>query len=291
MKKIISAIAALTACAVMLSACGGNSGSDLTDEIETSASVSEETKAAEAEETTEETTEASETSETAEEVTDSADEEQAPAEAAASFASLDEFAASDIEELAFSPVEVKESNIYDFTMAFVGATSMYIDAASTDGSMAMTMAADANNRIAMDVTDTDGSRAIMIIKDMKMYMLDPSTSTGMYTSVDESIFEEYDLKAAFEEMASIDEDDITDSEVIMYCPVSIDGTTYTVEAMDEGCMLFNGDGSLYAIVSDESTDINVLLINSLTSEVPSNAFDVPEGYELTDLDAAMAAQQ
>ena len=277
MKKIISAIAALTACAVMLSACGGNSGSDLTDEIETSASVSEETKAAEAEETTEETTEASETSETAEEVTDSADEEQAPAEAAASFASLDEFAASDIEELAFSPVEVKESNIYDFTMAFVGATSMYIDAASTDGSMAMTMAADANNRIAMDVTDTDGSRAIMIIKDMKMYMLDPSTSTGMYTSVDE--------------MASIDEDDITDSEVIMYCPVSIDGTTYTVEAMDEGCMLFNGDGSLYAIVSDESTDINVLLINSLTSEVPSNAFDVPEGYELTDLDAAMAAQQ
>lgn len=290
MKKIISALAALTACAVMLSACGGNSGSDLTDEIETSASVSEETKAAEAEETTGETTEASETSETAEEVT-GADEEQVSAENAASFASLDEFAASDIEELAFAPVEVKESNIYDFTMTFVGATSMYIDAASTDGSMAMTMAADANNKIAMDVTDTDGSRAVIIIKDMKMYMLDPSTSTGMYTSVDESIFEEYDLKAAFEEMASIDEDDITDSEVIMCCPVSINGTTYTVEAMDEGCMLFNGDGSLYAIVSDGSTDINVLLINSLTSEVPSNAFDVPEGYELTDLDAAMAAQQ
>ncbi len=275
MKKIFAAIAAVTVCAVMFTACGGKQ--DTVTTSETTAAVSEETKSAAAEDAPAE----SETTETTE-AEETAEAEEISAEVY-SFASLDEFADSGYEALTYTAVNVKDSNTYDFVMDFEGATSMYIDAEETDGTTAMTMALDAENRIAMDVT-ADGARSIIIIKDMKMYMLDPATSTGYYMTIDESIFEEYDLKEAFSEIASFDESDISDSEEIMSCKVSIGGEDYTAEKVEDGCMLFNADGSIYAIVGEENdSSISALIINSMSSEVPDSAFDIPDGYTLSDL--------
>ena len=123
-----------------------------------------------------------------------------------------------------------------------------------------------------------------------MYMLDPSTMTGMYYEVDESIFDEYNTEELLGQL-SIDENAISKTEKIDSCKVEIDGKAYTFEYSEGAGFLFD-NGKLCAILSNEtSLDITVLLVNEFSGKVPANAFDIPDGYELVDLSEAMAGLQ
>ncbi len=208
-----------------------------------------------------------------------------------SFSSLKKFAASDLDDLPYKKVSAKNSNLFDYVTALSGADSIYLDAETTDGSEAMTMACDDKGNIALSY-DMDGEKVKVIIKNQKLYILDPATKTGLYTKLDKSGMEEYveSIKDSFEELSSFDTSDLSPNEKIKTCTVSIAGKDYTVEKADDGCILFKDDGSMYAIVSsDPSADVNVLIINEYSKDVPSGAFSIPKGYELTDLDEALSS--
>ncbi len=294
MKRNISALAAVMVCAVMLASCGENNGQGLTDET----TAPNETIGFSAVETTSETTsdETSETTEaatTTEETTTSEAEtvsEEITEEEGLVYASLEEFANSDIKNIGGTETAFEESCTYNFTNTLGDASSFYLDVESVDKTIAMTMAFD-EKRIALDAVDENGERFIIIIKDSLMYMLDPAEKEGFYMQVDESIWDEYNSEEMLGEI-DIDEDSIKESEYLNSCPVIIDGEKFTCESDGESCFLYNEDGELSAIVvSDDSYEINALIVNKFTDTVPSSAFDIPDGYELTDLDAALAELQ
>lgn len=299
MKKLISAIAAVVSCAVILTACGGNSGADVEDGA--GASAPEGTKAVSVIDDIEtvkndaESTESTESTKN-EEITESTNSEAAadsaaPSGSTPSFASLDEFAASDLSALTYVDTAAEKSNTYNFIMDLEGATALYVDAETTDGSTSAKMALDANNNISIDAAE-GGDRSIIILKDMKMYILDPLSKSCYYMSVDESIFQEYDLKKAFEEMASIDKSSISSTQIVQSANVSINGKDYVFEGVEGGGMLYNTNGSIYAVINNEnSSDITALVINSLTKDLPAGVFDIPSDYELIDFDAVIGSQQ
>lgn len=296
MKKLISAIAAVVSCAVILTACGGNSGADVEDGA--GASAPEGTKAVsviddiETVKTDAESTESTKS----EEITESTNSEAAadsasPSGSTPSFASLDEFAASDLSALTYVDTAAEKSNTYNFIMDFEGATALYLDAETTDGSTSAKMAVDANNNISVDAAE-GGDRSVIILKDMKMYILDPSSKSCYYMAADESIFQEYDLKNAFEEMASIDKSSISSTQIVQSANVSINGKDYVFEGVEGGGMLYNTNGSIYAVINNEnSSDITALVINSFTKDLPAGVFDIPSDYELIDFDAVIGSQQ
>ena len=135
---------------------------------------------------------------------------------------------------------------------------------------------------------------IILITNMKMYMLNPAEKTGLYYEVDESIFDEYDLEEAFSQM-SIDEEAISNAQNMNSGTVQVGGKEYILETAKDAetaetaGFLFNADGSIYAIVAnDNSRDLNVLLVNEFSKNVPAGIFAVPSDYELVDLMSALS---
>ncbi len=292
MKRNISALAAVMVCAVMLTSCGGNNEQGLTDETaapnetigfsaaEVTASVTTEAVTTTAEETT-----TSETEAATSEAETTSDEDEGLV-----YASLEEFANSDLGSIEGTEIAFEESCTYDFTNTLGDADSFFLDVESVDDTIAMTMAFE-EKKIALDAIDENGERFIVIIKDSTMYMLNPAEKQGFYMQADESIWDEYNSEEMLGEI-DIDEDAIKESEYLNSCPVIIDGEKFTCESDGESCFLYNEDGELSAIVvSDDSYEINALIVNKFTAEVPSSAFDIPDEYELTDLDAALSALQ
>ncbi len=208
-----------------------------------------------------------------------------------SFSSLNKFAASDLDSLTYKTISAKKSNLYDYVTSLSGADSIYLDAETTDGSVTMTMACDDKGNISLSY-DMDGEKFNVMIKNQKLYILDPATKTGLYTKLDKSGLEEYSesIKESFEELSSFNASDLSPNEKIKTCTVSIAGKDYTVEREGDECVLFKDDGSMYAIISgDKSKDVNVLIINEYSKNVPSGSFNIPKGYELTDLDEALSS--
>lgn len=301
MKKIISAIAALAACAVMLTACGGDTGTaDLQDEVTTTSaavtegnddtdSVPESDEADEKDEKDEDGISSDDEEITNEEDTSEDDDNSGDSAPVSSvYASLDEFAMSDIGSLPYKKVAATDTNTYDFVKTLEGANGLYLNVESTDNTFAMSMAFDAKNNIALDMIDESGVRVLIIITNFKMYMLDPSSMTGMYFAVDESIFDDYNMEEMLSQI-NIDENAISDSEEIDSCNVEIAGEEYTFEYSGGSGFLYKADGKLYAIVTDnDSLDLTALIVNEFSGNVPANAFDIPSGYELVDLSDAMA---
>lgn len=303
MKKIISAIAALTACAVMLTACGGgDTSTELQDEITTTA-AEEVTTSEEADDNSNEgsETEKADSSNEDDNDSDSADidngdddeikdddtDKGSSEPASVVFASLSEFAESDLYDLPYEKTAAADSNTYDFIKTLEGADGLYLDIESTDKSVAMTMAFDAKNNIAMDVTDDTGTRVIIIITNMTMYMLEPTSMSGFYYAVDESVFDDYNMEEMLGQI-NIDEASLSDSEDIDSCTVEIGGTKYVFEFSNGSGFLYKTDGTLCAILTnDNSLEITTLIVNEFSKNVPANAFDIPSGYELVDLEAAL----
>ena len=290
MKKIIGAITALLMCAAMLTACGNGTTAELQDDITTTTAA--ETTTALKEEEPEATAifEEDETKANEEETTTTAAEtESTDAAPAADFASVDELTKIDFSDLATEQIAAEDSYTYQFMKTLEGAEGFYLDVKATDGSMAMKMAFDSNKNIAISVFSAkDDMTMDIIITDMKMYMLDPVTKTGLYYEVDESIFDEYNPEEALGQIA-VNEDTLSNAQALNCCTVKINGKNYVFESADEAGLLFNSNGDLYAIVTnDSSSELTALIVNEFSKNVPANAFDIPSDYELADLMAAMA---
>lgn len=292
MKKIISAIAALSVCAAMLTGCGGGgSTAELQNETTTAPVVTttavnvvfdNDEASEETAETKGKTEEASETKK--EEETTAATEPEDSADEKPEFDSLDEFAQYDLSSLSYEKVKAEDSHTYDFVKALEGAEGFYLDVETTDGTISMTMALQGKN-ISMDYIDDTGTRVLVLITDYVMYMFDPSTMVCYYFEVDESIFDEYNTDELLSQI-DIDESKLAKAEKVESCKVNIDGTDYTFEYSDGSGFLYDVNGKMYAIVSnDSSLDMNVLIIHEFSANVPAGTFDIPDGYEMMDFSA------
>lgn len=282
MKKLLSAVIPLCVCGIMLAGCGG------TGSQETSAETSAETTSAAAETTSEATTEA--TTEAATEATTEATEEKAAEAAGSSYGSIEEFAADPaVFDLPSESVSASESLIYNFVKTFEGAEEMYLDAVSTDGSVAATLAVSGSG---MYMKSSDGAQSItMIITDSKLYMLDDSQKAGYYSALTEDEASQFDTKELMSEFADLDMDEeINNAEDVKFCTVKIDGKDYRFETAEtDGGFLFDGDTLSAIIAPDSSNGFNALIINEFSSKVPDGIFDIPEDYQIVDM--AQAAQQ
>lgn len=293
MKKIIAMIAALTVSAAMLTACGGSgTPAELQDEVTTTSAAaanaadpddgSKEDDDAKTDETDAE--DGDSTGEASDDAKNDSDETAAGGDSAAVvFASIDELAEADFSAIDFDQTAAADSYTYEFVKTLEGAEGFYLDVESTDGSMAMAMAFDSNKNIAMNVSSSElGGEMNIIITDMTMYMLDPSTMTGMYYAVDESIFDEYNPEEALSQI-SVDEGVLSDSETIDSCKVQIGGKEYVFEYSNGAGFLYDG-GKLCAIISqDDSVELSALIVNEFSGNIPAGIFDIPDGYELVDL--------
>ncbi len=317
MKKIFISIASLALCSVMLASCGDNNSASVSDD--TSASVSagyDETKGAivkedtqtsaepeKPEETTKETeAPASETTETsALETTEAAASETTASETAASetkptaaaasgteFASIEDFIASDVSKLDYKTIAYSKSNTKKFVDSLENISGLYMDVEAVDGSLDITMAIK-DGKTFLDGT-TDGERIIMIINDGKLYILDPTTRSGFYMQADDEILEAMGGFSPDELISTIKAEDsaISDNDLLKVCDVSVNGKSCTFESSKSDGMLYGADGSPMCMIAyDDSYDISSIIINDFTGDVPADAFDIPEDYEIVDISEAL----
>lgn len=301
MKKFLAAIISLSLCGVMLAGCGGN-GSDNTVSDETTsaaADIGEAVTEADTEEKKDETeaetkaeteaeTEAEAETETETEAETEAKADDSAAVVGASYSTIDEFANDkSVFSLPTETISAGDSLTYGFVRTLEGATEFYMDVEATDGSMAMVMALSGKN-VYMKMSGSGADEKItVIIKDSVMYMLDDSTKSGYSFAADEDALNEYSVE---ELLGEIDMDkEIEEAEDVKVCKVEIGGKTYTFEVADtDAGFLFDGD-KLYAIISpDSDKEFNALIVHDFSGNVPSGVFEVPSGYEVVDLMAALA---
>lgn len=281
MKKFIAAAAAVSLCAVMLAACSSDSNTSQVIDSTTASEATTTTTAAKTEEKTEEITKESED-------TSSADNNDASdGSPIAAFASPEEFAASDLSSLSFEKVAMEDSNTHGLVSKFTGTDGFYIDVGSTDGKISMKMAMD-NKKIAIDITNNEGVRAIVIMSDSKMYTLDPSNMTGYYLTIDESMFNMDEILGQIGQQ-DLDLDSVSNADAVESCKVEIGGKEYIFEYSNNGGILYEADGTPYAIIPGENDlKVSILMINEFSGNVPSGMFDVPSGYTLIDFSEALA---
>lgn len=286
MKKFLAAIISLSLCGVMLSACGNDSGTntDVTESQTSSATETAETETDAAETETETDTE-TETETEAE-----AADDDAPAAAGGSYDTVDDFAKdSSVFSLPSETVSAADSLTYNFVKTLKGATKLYMDVESTDGSVTIVMALSGKDVYIKVAEASSDENLTIMIKDSVMYMLDDEAKSGYYMTATDEMMSEYD----FEEILSeIDMDkEIEEAEDVKVCTVEIGGKEYAFEIAETGGgFLFDGD-ELYAIINpDSSEDFNALIVHDFSGSVPSGVFEVPSDYELIDLEAAMAEQ-
>ena len=291
MKKFISAVAAISMCALMLTACGNNGTTDEggTESVtaEASVDVTEDTSSADTEQDKSED-DASDDEDENDIVIDNEDNDTDIGDML-SYDSFDDIDVSEIFTVDHEYIAAEESNMYSFAKSLEGATEFYLDAESTDGSVSMTMAFSQDN-VAMNVFEGSSATEIsIIIKDGMIYMLSPDEKTGFYFAADDDMMSQYDLESMLSQ-ANIDSN-IEASEVKAGM-VLIGGEEYIFEFNDESGMLFDSDSKLCAIISYEgSNGINTLVVNEFSSEVPDGAYDIPDDYTLTDLESALSAAE
>ena len=303
MKKIIAAIAALSMCALMLTACGDKTTGD--DNLTESITVSEPAGNAEAEteakteaeadsgaeEKTEETTSAAETEE--ETADTEADADETYTDIAAKYASLEEFYnADDVFDHPGDVVAGEDSYTYEFVKSFEGGSEFYMDLEAIDGSMRIVMAM-GSEKLAMTIEgEAEGMDAFsnisIIIADGKMYMLDSTEKSGISMSLSEEefaeMFSEYDPA---EILSEINIDTESDLGSIMSYKVDIGGKIYTFEhdgTNGNTGMLYDPNGKVCMVIAkDADEDIPAIIFNEFSVNVPAGAFDVPAGYSIMDL--------
>lgn len=208
---------------------------------------------------------------------------------AGEFDNLDALAASDVYTLAEENVSAKDSKTYNLVSSFEGASEIYLDVESTDGSMSMVMGI-ADKKVATKVNDPESETNVaIIIKDSKMYMLDEETKTGYSMASDDSVLAEYDLESMLSELNISEE--INNAEDVKTCLVKVDGEKYTFEiAETDGGFLFDKDDKLCAIISKAEGEMTVLKVNAFTTDAPDEIFEIPEGYEISDLESMLAGE-
>lgn len=289
MKKFISAIAAVSMCAVMFAACGDNGAADenLTESLtaEAEADVTENTSAVSEKSGTEADSE--DNGDSGEDIVINDDDDNDGGDLM-SFDSFDDIDADKIFTVDYEYISAEESNVYSFAETLKGAAELYLDVESTDGSVSVTMAL-SQDKIALNAFYGDAATEVsVIIKDGMMYMLSAEEKTGFYFAADEDIMAQYDLDSVLEQV-NIDKD--MELDEIKAAAVLIGGTEYVFEFSGSGGMIFDGGGKLRAMVSKESSNgINTMIVNEFGSTVPDGAFDIPDDYTIVDLETAFTGE-
>ena len=288
MKKFISAVAAISMCALMLAACGNNGTTDegSTESVtaEASADVTEDTSSADTEQDKSEDDTSDDEDEN--DIVIDNDDNDTDSGDMLSYDSFDDIDVSEIFTVDHEYIAAEESNMYSFAKTLEGGTEFYFDAEATDGSVSITMAF-SQDKIAMNAFDGSSATEIsIIIKDGMIYMLSPDEKSGFYFTADEEIMSQYDLESMLSQ-ANIDSD--MELSEVKSGAVIVGGEKYTFEFNDESGMLFNADGKLRAMISAEgSNGMHTLVVNEFSSNVPANAYDIPDDYTLTDLESALS---
>ena len=298
MKKIFAAIISLAMCAAMLTACGNDAGTTEVSDVTTTVSeaVKETEKETEAETTEAEATEAETTAaETEAETTAAETEAETEAEKKAeiaSYASIEEFANSgdafDSKSFVTDAVAAKDSLTYNWIRIFEGADGIYMDVEAIDGSITMIMGMKNNNIYVKMYEASSKTEMTILFADSKMYMLDEATKSGYYMTSDESTMEEYNIEAL---LGEIDFDAETENAAdVLVSKVEIDGVVYSFEIAETGGgFLFDKNNELVAIITnDTDAEFNGLKVNEFSGSAPDSLFEVPSGYQLIDLEAALA---
>lgn len=273
MKKFLSSIIALSLCGLMLTACSSNE-----DNAETT-TVSETTSTEELTVSDSET----EKSESEIEETTTANDVDTAVSDASGYASMEDFAASDVFSLSTEEVPFEESLTYAFSQSLTGATELYIDMEMVGSNgMGMAMAVTADNKMSMNMSYPDfGLDMTMLYKDSTLYNLDNTSKTGEYT-VNESFMDDYDLATAFEQIGV--NESLLNTENISKCTVDIGGKEYTFEVAGEsGGILFDSEGDISLIISLYE-GVNVAFItHDYSNKVPDGIFEIPADYTLTEI--------
>jgi|GEM_PF-2059676 len=274
MKKLFTAILALSLCGVMLTACGSENTTAETEPATTTVSEA----AAEVETTT--ATEAETTAATTEAETDAA--------ASTSYESLDDFVKSgDAFGLDTDMISASDSLTYNWIKVLDGADSIYMDVEAIDGSMTMVMGMK-EDMISMKMCEkASGTNMLIIFKDSKMYMIDEASKTGYYMSADASEMEDYDIGAV---LGDLDFDaEMENAADVKVTAVEIGGEKHTFEIAETGGgFLFDKDEKLLAILSpDTSAEMTALKVNEFTGTAPDSLFEISPDYQLIDMEAMM----
>lgn len=289
MKKIIASVAALSMCAFMLAACGDKTTGDstLTESITAGQTAGENNAAADDSSDSDKTEAKTEASDDAAE-NDAAQETEAEkgdsGDAAASYASLDEFINSDdIFDREGELIDSENTNTYKFmsSLDIENGNGFYMDVEATDGSMKATMAA-AEDQVSINMSG-DGVDVSFIIKDNTMYLLESRSKKAVYMELDEeaiaSNIEQYSAGNILGNAVDADISDIPGAECY---EVNIGGDIYAFEMVDDAGFLYDPSGDLCAMVSSQAGTTYAFIINEFTLNVPANAFDIPSDYELVD---------
>lgn len=135
----------------------------------------------------------------------------------------------------------------------------------------------------MTEAEVDGRTNQMIITNSKAYTFDHENKIALYLPADKELISMY----APEKMGIIPENISKESFVI--ADIVIAGKSYKFEygTTSDWAMLYDANGKLYASVqSGDSLDLSLCKF-SVTSKIPSDAFDIPEDYMQIDLEEMM----
>ena len=318
-KKFLSSAAAVFICGTLLTACGENKpetpaeetvSSDVsisdtaaeTEEISVPQSETEtETEEIQTEPISEETlpqnettlseplTEA-ETDNTPEPVPeeeivfdDSTDDEPVGSE----FADMDEFLASDFFSIEGKETAAKDCPSYKMYSTLKSADKFIMELKASDGSSSVRYAVSGSNSLMERHSSAESEITVKyIVKNSRMYMLDDENKLAMYMPVDESWKESGSVKSVLESFQI----DINQSSGIV-SDVKIGGKSYVLEVGSSTALLFNTDGSLYALITSGDSLEYSMYEWTVSDKVPSDTFDIPKDYTEVDLEALMESAE
>lgn len=193
-----------------------------------------------------------------------------------SFADMDEFLSADIFML--NGKTATADNTLSASVFDTLDGDFYLETSDFDGGTAFTLAMKGSN--IMTETKADGKNSKMIIADSKAYTFDDENKVALFLPADKELISQY----APEKMGIVPENVSKESFVI--ADVTIAGKAYKFEygTSSDWAMLYDAGGKLYASVSSgDSLDL-VLRKFSVTSKIPSGAFNIPEDYMQLDLE-------
>ncbi len=133
-------------------------------------------------------------------------------------------------------------------------------------------------------SSVDGKRGIIIQTGDAVYILDPSSKSGVkYTSSDEDYTEDY------QEMMKIDE--YADESEYTTGDMKVEGSKYTYEEFsdknenaDTVRFCFDGNDLKYIVIMDENGDVSeTMKINALDADIDESLFEVPSGYSISSM--------
>ena len=129
--------------------------------------------------------------------------------------------------------------------------------------------------------ELNGAHSISILKDGVLTVLDPQTKTGTQTKLTD------EQKKSFEQLTKTPESmkDTADQDDFKTDTQKIDGMEYDVEIFEKdgqkATFVYNDDGDLVFIISDDGTNEVSLEVLALDGNVKDRQFDVPSDYTVT----------